>query len=222
LLQVTEGLEKSGMVIPLKHLCNSAATLMYPEMHLDMVRLGTILYGQQPAGMSRIQLPLQDPWTVKARIVHIAPVPAGARVGYGGDHLVRRPTRIATIPLGYVDGYTVTPSLRPKSFWEFLKVAAKNFLSYLGWGGPGQVTIRGQKANLVGRVGMQLCTLDIGHLPEVGVGDTVAVTMRRTTASPQLPRVYFKEGNPYKIQNIAGETTVTGELKQEYLVKEAY
>ncbi len=83
--RVTTELEQHNIHIPIKHICNSAATLDMPEMHLDLVRVGNLLYGQLPHG-NRTEIQLKDPWKARAKIVSVRQVFPGEAVGYGCDY----------------------------------------------------------------------------------------------------------------------------------------
>lgn len=196
-----------GIHPPLKHICNSTGILQHPEMHLDMVRAGTLLYGQFPYRATRRNLDLREPWRFKARILFVHEVAAGTPVGYGGDYVTKKATRLAVIPVGYADGFALTPVGRPKNVSDLVRYLAKTILAYLGRGGREgtAVIVAGREAPVVGRVGMQLSVIDVGHLNEVKVGDEVEAVLRRPTTSARLPRVYCREGRPYLIRLSAGE-----------------
>jgi alanine racemase len=165
----------------LRHCANSAALVRFPEMRLDAVRPGTILYGQYPSGAVPRLLDLRETWRMQTRIVAIREVSTGSSVGYGGEYVTRRPSKLAVLPMGYADGFTVAPQ-SASSGWRGLK----NWLRP----SPITVTIRGVRVPVVGRVAMQICTVDVTDLPSVGVGDLVTLPARRITASARLPRVY--------------------------------
>ena len=165
----------------LRHCANSAALVRFPEMRLDAVRPGTILYGQYPSGAVPRLRDLRETWRMLAHIVTIRDVPAGSSIGYGGEYVTRRPSRLAVLPIGYADGFTVAP-LSASSGWRSLK----NWLRP----SPITVTIRGKRVPVVGRVAMQICTVDVTDLPGATVGDLVTLPARRITASARLPRVY--------------------------------
>ncbi|MGI9862980.1 alanine racemase [Moorella naiadis] len=204
---VLAALDERGITIPLKHICNSSGILYHPEMHLDMVRAGTLLYGQFPYRAPRRGLELHDTWQFTARILFIHDVAAGTPVAYGGDYVVKKATRLAVIPLGYADGFSLTAVARPKNLNDLARYLVKTVLAYLGRGGGEgtTVTIAGRPAPVVGRVGMQLTMVDVGHLPEATVGQAVTVDLRRPTASTRLPRVYCHAGQPYLVRTTAGE-----------------
>lgn len=210
---VLKALEEKEIAIPLRHICNSSGILNHPEMHLDMVRSGTLLYGQFPYQAPHRGLELRDIWQVTARILFIHDVAAGTPVGYGGDYVVKKATRLAVIPLGYADGFSLTAVARPKNLNDLARYLLKTILAYLGRGGGEgtTVTIAGRPAPVVGRVGMQLSMVDIGHLPEVTVGQPVTVDLRRPTASTRLPRVYCRDGQPYLVRTTAGELIPAGQ-----------
>jgi alanine racemase len=179
------------------HACNSAATLDLPAMHCNTVRVGTLLFGQSPAQVKE-QLELQDPWKAKARVIYIKDVEPGTSVGYGREYIARRKTKIAVIPLGWADGLTVMPHIRPKNLLDLLKMMAKLLLDFLGKGQQTTILIRGKRYPLVGRLGMQLSMAAVDQ--EVKVGDQVQITMRRISANPRLPRVYLREGQVYALR----------------------
>ncbi len=150
---VLQRLEKEGINIPIRHVANSAATINYPEMHLDMVRPGTSLYGLYP-GPDMAQNPTVDLYpvmSVKAKIVHVKPVPAGTAVSYGSRFVTSRPSLLGIVPLGYVDGV-------------FRKLENN-----------GEVLIRGKKCPMVGAICMDQFVVDITDLDEVEIGDEVVL-----------------------------------------------
>ncbi|PRR69280.1 alanine racemase [Neomoorella humiferrea] len=212
LQKVIAALAERGIHPPLKHICNSTGILQHPEMHLDMVRAGTLLYGQFPYRAPRRNLDLREPWRFKTRILFIHEVAAGTPVGYGGDYVTKKDTRLAVIPVGYADGFALTPVGRPKNLSDLARYLVKTILAYLGRGGGEgtTVTVAGREAPVVGRVGMQLSMVDVGHLGEVKVGDEVEAVLRRPTASARLPRVYCREGRPYLVRLPGGELLPVG------------
>ena len=108
------------------------------------------------------------------------------RVGYGGEFVTRRQTKLAVLPLGYADGFTVTPS----STMTGMR-GVKSLLAGLRPGHTGPtVTIRDRKAPVVGRVAMQLTSVDVTDIPDVAVGDPVTVPARRIMTSSRIPRIY--------------------------------
>jgi alanine racemase len=116
-------------------MANSAALLNLLHLQLDMVRVGTLLYGQYPLPGLTGGLVLRDPWSFKARVSYVKELPPGHGVGYGRTFVTRRPTRVAVLPVGYADGLSLEPVLKPASFPDALKGMAKIFLHYLGWQG---------------------------------------------------------------------------------------
>jgi len=166
------------------HVANSAAILRLPESHFDMVRPGTILYGQYPSRFVPRVLDLRDTWKLKARISFIKTVPAGYMIGYGGEHRTKQESKIAVIPLGWADGLTLIPeSLARRGLLR--TIASKIFRR------PAlTVSIHGKKVPVVGRIAMQMCSVDVTHIPEAAIGDEVIVPARRVTTNPLLPRVY--------------------------------
>lgn len=151
-------LEISGAIgyEPLMHLCNSAAIARHPSLHFDMVRLGLGLYGIDGSGA--LQQSLKQISTLKTTVAQIKNVAAGETVGYGRRGRLDTDSTIATISIGYADGY-------PRALGN----------------GKAHVLIHGQQAPLVGSVCMDMCMVDVTHIPEAAEGDEVIVF------GPELP-----------------------------------
>jgi len=179
--RVLRGLEHDGIKPGLRHCANSAALVRFPDLRLDAVRPGTILYGQYPSAAVPRTLDLQETWRMQARVVAVRDVPAGSAIGYGGEFVTRRATKIAVLPVGYADGFAVAPA----SVGAGLR-GLKNLL----WPAPVMVMVRGERAPIIGRVAMQICTVDVTSIPGVAVGDVVTVPARRIMASARLPHCY--------------------------------
>lgn len=131
-------------------LANSAAVLMIPAAHMDWLRPGIMLYGASPfAGLSARELGLQPVMSLSASVIAIRDVSAGEGVGYGAAWVAGRDSRIGTVSCGYADGY---PRHAPS-------------------GTP--LVIRGQRVPLVGRVSMDMLTVDLTDLPDARIGDAV-------------------------------------------------
>lgn len=145
-----EGLEyikSQGILIPIRHIANSAAVLELPQMHLDMVRPGIILYGLWPSNEVEKKVDLRPAMKLKAQVGFIKSVPPHASISYGRTYFTSQPSRIATLPIGYADG------------WSRL-LANK-----------ADVIVRGQRAPLVGRVCMDQCMIDVTDIPDVSTSD---------------------------------------------------
>ena len=179
--RVLRGLEHDGIKPGLRHCANSAAMVRFPDLRLDAVRPGTILYGQYPSAAVPRTLDLQETWRMQARVVAVRDVPAGSAIGYGGEFVTRRPTKIAVLPVGYADGFSVAPASA---------LAGLRGLKNLLRPAPVTITVRGKRAPVIGRVAMQICTVDVTDVPGVAVGDVVTVPARRIMASARLPRLY--------------------------------
>lgn len=141
---------KTGIRILLKHCANSASIISVPESSMDMVRAGVTMYGMWPSDeVSKDIIDLKPTMELISHIVMVKEVPENTPVSYGGTFVTTRPTKIATIPVGYGDGY-------PRS------------LSNKGF-----VLIRGKRANILGRVCMDQFMVDVTDIPEVAEGDEV-------------------------------------------------
>lgn len=145
-------LKQKGIEFKIRHAANSAAIIDMPETHLDMVRAGIAIYGYYPSGsVNTRKISLRPALTLKTRIIHLKAVGAGFKVSYGGTEETAHPTTIATVSVGYADGYS-------------RRLSSK-----------GQMMIAGRLATVIGRVCMDQTMLDVGHLPDVRVGDEVVV-----------------------------------------------
>lgn len=180
---VLNELKSAGIGYGLAHAANSAATLRLPQSHMDMVRPGTLLYGQYPSANTPHSLDLKPTWKLKARVCEVRDVPAGSRISYGGEHITGRPTRTAIIPIGYADGFTLVPEgpvYRQGPFGFFARKMKRSL----------RVDIRGVKAPVIGRVAMQMIVVDVTGISRVCVGDESIIPAMRIPTSALVPRVY--------------------------------
>ena len=145
-------LVEAGVEIPCRTLSNSAAVMEIASAHYDMVRPGIVLYGCYPSNeVDKNQLALKPVMSVKANIVHLKKVPAGTSISYGRKYTTTQDSLIATIPLGYADGFP-----RPYS-------------------GKGKVIVNGVYAPIAGNICMDQCMIDVTHVPYVKLGDEVTI-----------------------------------------------
>ncbi|WP_099467997.1 alanine racemase [Konateibacter massiliensis] len=150
-----EEIEKAGVKIPLKHCSNSAGIVDIKEANMDAVRAGIIIYGLYPSDeVIKENVKLQPVMEIKSHIVHIKEIPEGSGVSYGWICKTDRITKVATIPVGYADGY-------PRS------------LSNKGW-----VLIKGQRAPVLGRVCMDQFMVDVTDIEDVQPGDEAVLIGR--------------------------------------------
>jgi alanine racemase len=148
---VRRDLRAAGLTVRYFHCANSAAILDYPDAHFDAVRPGISLYGQYPSSGIIHRVDLRPAMTLKTRVVYIKDVPAGTGLSYGHAFVTCRASRIATVPIGYADGYPRHAS----------NVAV--------------MMVRGAAARQVGRVCMDLTLLDVTDIGGVQIGDEVLV-----------------------------------------------
>lgn len=184
---VTDEMEKRGITFSLRHCANSAAIFNFPQTHLDMVRPGIVLYGLTPD-----QKPSATPLLAAMRVYSVVSAvhdgTSGDTVSYGQTYQVDKPMKLATVTIGYADGY-------PR------KLSSK-----------GVMLIHGIEVPIVGRVCMDQCVVDVTQVEHVKPGDTVGVMGDKITAkeiaaqcdtinyeiicgiSKRVPRVYVKNG----------------------------
>ncbi len=179
--------EEASFKIPIRHL-GASHGVSFKEMHYDMVRLGTILYGQTPH--PELQKKLKAAFTFKTRVVSLRPVKKGDSVGYGKEYVMSKDGMIATIPVGYYEGFGVEPvSLNAggrglaRVFKRF--VYQKLGLPYLTFG-----QLRGKNVPVVGRVSMNMSQLDVSRVEGAQRGDEVVIPIRWVNANPAIERIY--------------------------------
>ena len=144
-------LSEAGVEVPIKHLDNSAGIMNF-QCHYDMVRAGIVLYGLYPSDqVDPALLQLKPAMSWYSRVCHVKWLEPGRQIGYGGSYAVTKPTRVATVCVGYADGYRRNLS------------------------GRFYVLIRGKKAPILGRICMDQMMVDVTDIPEAAVDDLVVL-----------------------------------------------
>ena len=147
-----EKLKEKGVNIPVKHACNSAALVKFPHMQFDMVRAGIIVYGMYPSKeFDRQSIRLVPAMTFKSRISHIKTVEAGTSFSYGGTYISDKSLTVATVPVGYADGYSRNLS------------------------NNAEMLIGEEKVSQIGRICMDQCMIDVTKVNNINVGDEVTL-----------------------------------------------
>lgn len=151
-LDFVELLQKRGIEIPIKHCSNSAGIIDLPQANLDVVRAGISIYGMYPSDeVEKSQVLLRPVMGLKSFITYVKTLYPGQEVSYGGHFVAEKEMKIATIPVGYGDGYPRNLSCK------------------------GHVIIRGKKAPILGRVCMDQFMVDVTHIPEAAVDTEVTL-----------------------------------------------
>jgi alanine racemase len=187
-----ERLRRTGLEPPIKHAANSGALIDMPQSHLDMVRPGIATYGLYPSDeVNKNQVDLKPVMTLKSRIVQLKRVPAGFSISYGITFQTKKPTTIATVPVGYADGFNRLLSNR------------------------GHMLVHGQKVPIVGRVCMDLTMLDVGSVSDVTIEDEVVVFGHQAKASLTADEI----ASDLNTINYEIVSTITGRVPRVYLKK---
>ncbi len=155
--RVIEKLRKAGCRLPLVHLANSAAVITLPSSYFTMVRPGLMLYGSYPAPEMASRVSLKPVLSWKTQVLQVKRLPKGSSISYGRSFVTQRESLIATLPLGYADGYHRLLSNR------------------------GVVLVRGKRAPIVGRICMDLTMIDVTDIARVEQGDEVVLLGRQGT-----------------------------------------
>lgn len=192
-LKFADLLEEAGVHLPVRHCSNSAGIIRIPEANLNIVRAGITIYGIYPsAEVEKDVVKLTPAMELKSHVTYVKDVMPGTAISYGGTFVADRPLRVATIPVGYADGY-------PRQ------------LSNKGW-----VLIHGKKAPILGRICMDQFMVDVTEIPEVSKGSEVTLIGKDGEASismdemgdlcgrfsyefacdisSRVPRIYIKDG----------------------------
>lgn len=201
-----DGLQAAEINIPLRHAANSAAILEAGDFGFEMVRSGISTYGLYPSDeVDKGNANLIPAMSLRSRIAHVKTVPAGEGISYGWSYVTERESRIATVPVGYADGY-------------------KRALS-----GKARVLIHGRSAPVVGRICMDQFMVDVSQIPDVQIGDMVTLFGRDgdeylpveeladAAASfnyeficgiaRRIPRIYIRDGRKIGVQNYLAKET---------------
>ena len=203
-IEILTILEKEGIKIPIKHVGNSATLLDLPHMWLDMVRPGLAIYGLYPSKEVKKTINLIPAQQFKTKIVFIKELPRGESISYGRTYITKRRMRVASLPVGYADGYN-------------------RLLS-----NQGEVLVRGQRVPIIGRVCMDQCMIDVTNLTQVEIGDEVVLWGRQGEEmitveeiaqkirtinyeivhlpdKKRVAKLFIKDGKPWKIKTMLGE-----------------
>ena len=193
-----DALAAHGIRPELRHCASSGATILYPELALDMVRPGIATYGHAPSEDAEGILDLRPLMTVRTTVAQLREIPAGTSISYGRTYTAERDMRVAVLPIGYADGL-----LR-------------------GLSGKVSFRIRGRMACSVGRICMDMCMVDVSEIPEIRVGDEAALFGYDTDGtllpceriaqqagtisyeilcgiSKRIPRIYMQDGREQEI-----------------------
>lgn len=150
---ILQELEKKNIHIPIKHMANSAANINFKNMHFNMVRPGTSLYGLYPGPKMAVnpRVALEPVMSIKSRLVHIKELEVGSSVSYGRTFIAKRPSLIGVVPMGYVDGV------------------------FRALGNRGDVLIKGKRCPIIGNICMDQLMVDLTDLEHVDLGDEVVI-----------------------------------------------
>ncbi|MFS0750027.1 alanine racemase [Oceanobacillus sp. 1P07AA] len=193
--------------IPIVHCCNTAATIAYPDMHLDMVRVGIGLYGLYPETHLKDLIDLKQAMSLKTKPVYVKTVDKDTAISYGLTFTTERKSIIATMPIGYADGFS-------------------RLLS-----NQGEVVVHGQRAPIVGRICMDQSMVDVTDMENVGLDDVITIfgessegyvpmeevaklmgTIHYETAcliGKRVPRVYIRNNDVVNYRGLVENEAVT-------------
>jgi alanine racemase len=170
-----------------KHIANSGGLLFHPQSHIDLVRAGLALYGADPRGMDGTARGLLPALSVHSRLVQIRTFSEGATIGYGRTFTVRSPAQVGVAPAGYADGF-------------FRKVAEKGF-----------VLVQGRRCKILGRISMNLISIDLSSVESPQVGDPVTLLGRDGQERISVEELAgWAETIPYEVLTSMGSLSARG------------
>lgn len=191
--QAIAAVKANGVMPAICHIAESAAILEIPEAHFDMVRAGVIQYGLWPSAEVTHPITIRPLMKLQARVIWIKTVKKGESIGYGRGFVAARDSRIATLPIGYADGYI------------------------RAYGAQGWVELHGMRAKIAGRVCMDQVMVDVTDIPEVAIGDIATLFGSETLTiddaaawlgtinyeipcllGPRVPRIYVNNTDSKK------------------------
>ena len=202
-MKVADALENSGIQIPIKHICNSAGLVKFPWMQLDMVRAGIIIYGLYPSKeFDKNLIDIIPAMSFKARVIAVKELDEGTALSYGMTYKLKKKAKIATVAVGYADGYSRALS----------NVA--------------EVFVCGKRVKQVGRICMDQCMIDVTAVNNINVGDEVILfggsdkfSVENTAeligtigyelvcaVGRRVPRIYIRDGEVTEIANYLLDT----------------
>lgn len=174
--KVIDEIKLSGIEPRYKHAASSIAVVDWEKSHFNLVRPGILLYGVYPKQEFREYFQLKPVMSLKTKIVFLKDAPPGRGISYGRMYVTQKPTKIATIPIGYADGYGRILSNKAEAL------------------------VRGQYVRVVGRVTMDQTLLDVGNVSDVKVGDEVVLIGRQGSAEIPVEKIAKLAGTiPYEI-----------------------
>lgn len=199
-MELVERLNMDGVRIPIQHCSNSAAIIDLQHYNLDMVRAGIMLYGLYPSDeVNKEEVKLKQVMALKAKISHLKELGPGIGVSYGLKHVTAGKAKIATLPIGYADGFT-------------------RMLS-----GKAEVLVKGNRVPVIGRICMDQCMIDVTGIDDLHRGDVVTIIGREgeqeisvdevaaklgtinyevvCMMGKRIPRVYIRKGEVIKIKD---------------------
>ncbi len=201
-LSFCEKLEAEGVHIPIRHIANSAAIMMFPEAHLEMVRAGIVLYGLYPSDeVDKSRLSLIPVMSLKSHITMVKEKQSGWGVRYGNEYITGNRTKIATVPVGYADGNI-------RNLAKKASVLLKD----------------GSRAKIIGRICMDQCMIDVTNVNNISTGDEVTLFGAEVITaddiakwtdtinyevvclvSKRIPRLYIEGGKTKSVRNYLDE-----------------
>ena len=169
-------MEELDIDVKYKHAANSIAVVDWKKSHLNLVRTGILLYGVYPKESFRKEFKIKPVMNLKTKIVHLKDTPPGRSISYGRTYITQKDTKIATIPIGYADGYGRILSNKAEAL------------------------VKGQYVKIVGMVTMDQTLLDVGHVKDVNIGDEVVLIGSQGTSEILIEKIAKLAGTiPYEI-----------------------
>lgn len=196
-INIVNKLEEKGLNIPIKHVSNSASIIDLPDYNLNMVRAGIMMYGFYPSkDVNKEKIILKPAMTLKAKISNLKVVDKGTGISYGQIFVTERESKIATIPIGYADGFT-------------------RMLT-----GKAEVYVKGKRVPIVGKICMDQCMIDVTEVEDITIGDEVVLFGYGKEGYPHVDEIAEKlDTISYEIVCMVGRRVPRVYISEEKVVK---
>ncbi|MFO8061040.1 MAG: alanine racemase [Bacillota bacterium] len=214
-------LEKAGYRFSCRHIANSAALVIHPELEMNLVRIGNLIYGQEPLAERRRELTVRPAFRLFARVTAVRDMRPGETGGYGAEFTARRPTRVAVIPAGFGDGWGVEPRTTAYRGRVLLKEILRRVAETVGldrrfFRAPnGSVQIGDHVCRVLGRVAMGQALVDVTRVPGVKPGVVAYLHCRPPLINRRVPRVYVRDGSLVGMRTVFGYATERGPVEEQ-------
>ncbi len=204
-LRAVDRLARAGFDFDLQHIARSGAVVDFSHLQLDMVRVGSLLYGMEVLPEHPRSPDVKQALKLFAKVTMVRDLQRGQTAGYGAQFVAPRPMRVAVVPTGFTDGWGLELRSSALTWSTLLKEMGRKLLEKIGLAGRlfrtanGSVQIGQQICPVLGKYGMQQVIVDVTEVEEVDIGTVAYLHCRPTILSGAIPRLYVKDGSLHQV-----------------------